>query len=65
MQGTDRDQRYEQTVKDLKKQMMDLLNSPNWVANGNNQCEMFKIDIGERVASKGVAIVNYNINKVV
>lgn len=34
-------------------------NSPNWVPNGNDPCEMFKMEIGDRIASKGVAVANY------
>jgi len=38
---------------------------PNWAPNGNDICELFKIEIGDRLASKGVATVNYPIGKVI
>lgn len=36
-----------------------------WKENGDNPCAMFKCEIGERVASKGIAKANYNIEKVI
>ena len=39
-------------------------NSKEWKSNGKKQCEMFKMEVGERVAAKGVVTINYNIQKV-
>ena len=35
-----------------------------WIPNGTSPCEMYKVSINERVASKGIAIVDYPIDKV-
>jgi hypothetical protein len=41
-----------------------LENHPNWQENGDKPCKMFKMEIDGRVASKGIAIVNFSINDV-
>lgn len=54
----------EAEAKDVVERLIALNNNPNWVANGNDPCTMFKIELENRVASKGVAVVNYPIEKV-
>lgn len=45
--------------------LQEMEKDPNWAPNGNDLCALFKIDIGDRIASKGVATVNYPIEKII
>ncbi len=45
--------------------LQEIENDNNWAANGHNLCDLFKIEIGDRLASKGVATINYPIEKVI
>lgn len=51
----------QQAVKRLKE----LHESKAWIDNGDKGCKMYKCEIGNRIASKGVAKVAYNIEKIV
>ena len=55
----------EEFSKTLVPLIKELQNSPNWAPNGENPCKMYKMEVDNRVASKGVAIVNYPFDKVV
>jgi hypothetical protein len=46
------------------KRLKELEDYNKWEANGDKPCVMFKTEIDGRVASKGIAKVNYNIEKV-
>ena len=43
----------------------ELYNHEKWVANGNKPCEMFKMEVDNRMATKGTAIVPYPYEKVI
>lgn len=45
--------------------LQELETSEKWVANGDKPCALYRMEIGDRIASKGVAIVKFNIEKVV
>lgn len=47
------------------KQLDELASDPNWQKNGEKPCDMYKLEVEGRIASKGVAIVNYPLAEVV
>lgn len=64
MEGDNNLGQIEAESKDLVDKLKEMNESPNWVANGNNPCDMFKMEVGDRFASKGSATVNYPLEKV-
>lgn len=59
------DDELNQTSQKVIGRVKELENHPGWKANGNKPCDMFKMDIDNRVASKGIAVVPYNIEKII
>lgn len=57
-------QEYTNIAQQGLKRLKELESFEKWEANGEKPCAMFKTEIDGRVASKGVAKVNYNIEKV-
>lgn len=55
----------EAEAKDVIIRLKEMNANPNWQPNGTDPCEIFKIEIDERIASKGVAVVNFPIEKVI
>ena len=54
----------EQLIKDgedVVKRLKELEESKEWKENGKKPCDMYKMEINGRVASKGIAVVNFNI----
>ena len=43
----------------------ELYNHEKWTPNGNKPCDMFKMEVDKRMATKGSAVVNYSYEKVV
>jgi hypothetical protein len=56
---------YVQTVQKALARLKELEVSKSWKENGTSPCAMFKLEIGDRVGSKGIDKVNYNIEKVI
>ena len=59
------DEELNQTSLKVIDRIKELETHPGWKANGNKPCEMYKMEIDNRVASKGVAVVPYNIEKII
>jgi len=59
------DEELTQVAKEVVARLKELETSPGWKPNGDKPCLMYKMEIGDRLASKGVAKVNYNIEKIV
>jgi hypothetical protein len=63
MEGADL-AKVEAESKDIIQKLKELNGNYNWQPNGDKPCLMFKIEVENRVASKGVAVVNFPIEKV-
>lgn len=55
----------EKEAEGLVDSLKQLYNNEKWVANGNKPCDMFKMSVDNRMATKGTAIVAYSFEKVV
>lgn len=64
MEGANKAQLEEQ-AKTLVNVYKELVNSPNWAPNGEDPCKLYKMEVDNRVASKGVATINYPLEKVI
>jgi hypothetical protein len=54
----------EKEAEGLIDELKELNANEKWVANGDKPCDMFKMEIDSRMASKGVAVVEYPFEKV-
>lgn len=64
MQGNQTPEQYTAVAQQGLKRLKELEVYSKWEPNGEKPCAMFKTEIDGRVASKGIAKVNYNIEKV-
>lgn len=64
MEAKQTPEQYATIAQQGLKRLKELEVFYGWQANGEKPCAMFKTEIDGRVASKGVAKVNYNIEKV-
>jgi hypothetical protein len=64
MEAKQTPQEYTEIAQKGLKRMKELEVYSGWQANGDKSCAMFKTEIDGRIASKGIAKVNYNIEKV-
>lgn len=55
----------EKEAEGLVNSLKELNAHEKWVANGNKPCEMFKMEVDNRLATKGVSVVTYPIEKVI
>jgi len=58
------DDQLNQTSLKVIQRIKELEVHEGWKPNGNKPCDMFKMEIENRIASKGTAIVPYNIEKI-
>lgn len=64
MEKPTQDEELKAIAGEILARLQQLETCPDWIANGDKPCAMFKMEVDERVASKGIAKVNFNINKV-
>ena len=57
-------QPVEKEAEGLVEKMKEISSSDKWVPNGNKPCEMFKMDIEKNLGSKGIAVIEYPLEKV-
>jgi hypothetical protein len=55
----------EQEAGNLVANLKELNANEKWVANGNKPCDMFKMEVDNRLAVKGISIVQFPYEKVV
>jgi hypothetical protein len=64
MQAKLTSQEYAALAQNGLKRLKEMEASEKWTANGEKPCKMFKCEVGDRVASKGIDKVKFNIEKV-
>ena len=63
--GADWKKICEEEAGGLVDKLKELNNHEKWVANGNKPCDMFKMEVENRLASKGTAVVEFPYEKVI
>ena len=65
MEGdTDWKKTCEEEAGGLVDKLKELNTSEKWVANGDKPCSMFKMEVENRLASKGTVVVEFPYEKV-
>ena len=59
------DDQLQKTAEDILKRLKEMEESKEWKENGTKPCAQFKMSIDKRVATKGIAVAEYPIAKVV
>lgn len=65
MEGPNQDEQLQQAAEDIVKRLKELEESKAWKDNGTKPCQKYKMEINGRIASMGVHVVEYNIEKVI
>ena len=55
----------EEEAGGLVDKLKELNSNEKWVANGDKPCVMFKMDVDNRMAAKGTAVVEFPLEKVI
>lgn len=65
MQGGNQDEQLIKASNEIITRLKELETSDKWIDNGEQFCKMYKMEIGGRLASKGVHVNEFNIEKVI
>jgi hypothetical protein len=64
MEDNKYDDELQKDREEILRRLKELEGATDWKENGTKPCAMFKKQVEGRVASKGIAIVDFNIEKV-
>lgn len=65
MEGGNQDEKLIQASADIIARLKQMETTEKWIANGEDPCKMYKMEVDSRMASKGIHVNEYNIEKVI